>query len=140
MADLVITAANVTAADGAVTKDSSYNAGATITAGQAVYSDSSDNNDLKLAQSDGTAAEATVKGIAMGGGADGQPITIAKGGDIDLGATLTVGETYVLSQTAGGICPIGDLAVGDYVSIIGVATAADNLEIHIINSGVEVPA
>ena len=140
MADLVITAANVTAADGAVTKDSSYNAGATITAGQAVYSDSTDSNDLKLAQSDGTAAEATVKGIAMGGGADGQPITIAKAGDIDLGATLTVGKIYCLSQTAGGICPVDDLTTGDYVSIIGVATAADNLEIHIINSGVEVPA
>lgn len=139
MADLSITAANVAGTAGEWTQEQ-VTAGATITAGQAVYLDSSASNVAKLAQSDGTAAEATVRGIAMCGGASGQPIIIAKSGDIDLGATLTVGETYVLSETAGGIAPIGDLTTGDYVSHIGVATAADNLKISIVNSGVEVPA
>jgi len=139
MADLSITAANVSADDDAVSKQE-WTAGATITAGQAVYIDSSDSNKAKLAQSDGTEAEAEVKGIAMNGAASGQPVIIATSGDIDLGATLTVGTIYVLSQTAGGIAPSADLTTGDYVSILGVADAADNLVIAISNSAVEVPA
>jgi len=139
MADLSITAANVAAAAGEVSKQE-WVAGATITAGQALYIDSAASNVAKLAQSDGTSAEAEVKGIAMHGASSGQPVIIATSGDIDLGATLTVGTVYVLSQTAGGICPVGDLATSDYVSIIGVATAADELKIILTNSGVEVPA
>lgn len=139
MPDLAITAANVTADDGAVNKYIGT-AGATVTAGQACYVDTANSNVLKLAQSDGTALEATVKGIAMHGAASGQPLTLATSGDIDLGATLTVGATYVLSQTAGGIAPIADLATGDFVSHIGIGDAADNLSIGIKNSGVEVPA
>ena len=139
MADLSITAANVAAAAGEVSKQE-WVAGATITAGQAIYIDSAASNVAKLAQSDGTAAEAEVKGVAMNGASSGQPVIIATSGDIDLGATLTVGEIYVLSQTAGAICPASDLATGDYVSILGVATAADELKIILTNSGVEVPA
>ena len=139
MANLSITAANVSAADGEVSKQE-WTAGATITAGQVVYLDSTASNVAKLAQSDGTSAEAEIQGIAMNGASSGQPVIIATSGDIDLGATLTVGTIYVLSQTAGGICPAADLTTGDYVSVIGVATAADNLEIALTNSGVEVPA
>ena len=138
MADLSITAANVSGADGEWSRVELV-AGATITAGQICYMDTANSNVAKLAQSDGTALEGTVKGIAMHGAASGQPIILAVSGDIDLGATLTVGETYVLSQTAGGVAPIGDLASGDYVSHIGIGTAADNLKISIVNSAVEVP-
>ena len=138
MADLSITAANVAAADGAVSKQE-WVAGATITAGQAVYIDTANDNVAKLAQSDGTELEATVKGIAMHGASSGQPIIIAVSGVLDLGATLTVGATYVLSQTAGGIAPIADLASGDFVSHVGIGTAADSCTLSIVNSGVEVP-
>lgn len=137
MADLSITAANVVANSGSSQEE--WTAGATITAGQAIYKDSSDSNKAKLAQSDGTAAEATVRGIALNGASSGQPVKVVRTGTMDLGATLTVGTTYVLSATAGGIAPIGDLTSGDYVSHIGIGTAADELTLTITNSGVEVP-
>jgi hypothetical protein len=136
MADLSITAANVVADSGAVSIQT-YTAGATITAGQAVYIDTANSNVIKLAQSDGTALEATVKGIAMHGAASGQPIAVAVSGDLDLGASLTVAQVYILAQTAGGIAPVGDLASGDYLSIIGMGTVADNFKLSITNSGVE---
>ena len=138
MANLSITAANVSGDDGDWSRVE-LTAGATITAGQVCYMDTANSNVAKLAQSDGTALEGTVKGIAMHGASSGQPIILAVSGDIDIGATVTVGETYVLSQTAGGIAQVGDLSSGDYVSHIGVGTAADNLKISIVNSGVEVP-
>ena len=138
MADLSITAGSVVAADGAVSKQE-YVAGATITAGQLVYVDTANSNVLKLAQADGTALEATVKGIAMCSGSAGQPITVATGGDIDIGASLTVATIYVLSATAGKICPSADIASSSYMSLVGLATAADNLKLVITNSGVEKP-
>jgi len=137
MADLSITAANV--APGTSVSKQEWTAGATITAGEAVYIDSSDSNKAKLAQSDGTSAEAEVKGIALCGASSGQPVVIATNGTMDLGATLTLGTIYVLSQTAGKIAPTADLASGDYTSVIGVGTAADELTLAITNSGVEVP-
>jgi hypothetical protein len=63
MADLTITAASVLAGSGA--KKVNGTAGATITAGQAVYLDSADN-EYKLADNDSaTAAVRTVAGIAL---------------------------------------------------------------------------
>lgn len=137
MADLSITAANVVA--DSVSKQE-YTAGAAITAGQAVYIDTANSNVVKLAQADGTALEATVKGIALNSASTGQPVLIAVSGTLDLGATLTVATVYIVSTAAGGICPVGDLASSSYLSIIGVGTAADELTIGILNSGVEKPA
>jgi hypothetical protein len=137
MADLVITPANVVV-DSVSKQD--YTAGAAITAGQAVYIDTVNANVAKLAQADGTALEATVKGIALNGAATGQPVLIAISGDLNIGAVVGVATVYVLSAAAGGICPVADAAASDYLSIIGVGTAADNFKISILNSGVEKPA
>lgn len=136
MADLSITAANVSATEGEVSRYECY-AGATITAGQVVYIDTAASNVAKLAESDGAALAATVKGVALNGAATGQPLSVATSGDLDIGGTLTIATIYILSRTAGAICPAADLASGDYLSIVGVATAADNLELAITNSGVE---
>ena len=138
MANLSITAANVTFTDGEITKYIGT-AGATITAGQLCYIDTAASNVIKLVQSDGVALECTIKGIALHGASSTQPITLAISGDMDLGATIVVGETYVASQTAGAIAPVGDLASGDFVSHVGIGTAADNLKMSVVNSGVEVP-
>lgn len=137
MADLSITAANVVA-DSDATKYSGT-AGATITAGQACYVDSSDSYHIKLADADNTSTTAEVKGIALNGASDGQPVDLITEGDLDIGATVTVGEIYVLSGTAGGVCPEGDLATDDYVSVLGIGTATDNLAVKIHNSGAQVP-
>jgi len=131
MADLSITAANVVA--GATGRQDTGTAGESVTAGQVTYHDTADDNHLKKA-SNASATLAKVKGIALNNAADGQPITVHTSGPLDLGATLTVGENYVVSDTAGGIAPISDLGSGDYVSILGVATAADEIEIQILNS------
>lgn len=137
MVDISITAANVQEVAGAITRAVTY--GATITQGQTLYEDTSTDT-WKLADADNTAATAACRGIALTAGADGQKGIIITSGNLDLGATLTVGEIYVLSGTAGGIAPEADLATGDYVVVLGVATAADNLFMRIIDSGVQVPA
>lgn len=135
MADLVITAASVALVSGGVFDGT---AGATITAGQVVYQDATDANKLKLAQADGAAAaEAEVRGIALHASLNGQPLRIQTGGVINLGATLVVGETYMLGDTAGAIRPVADVGASDYVSMIGIALTAANLQLNILNSGIE---
>ena len=138
MADLSITAGSVVAADGAVSKQE-YVAGATITAGQLVYVDTAASNVLKLAQADGTALEATIKGVALCGASTGQPCVVAVSGDYTVGATVAVGTVYIASTAAGAICPVADLASSSYCSILGVATTTSVIRIAINNSGVEKP-
>jgi len=138
MADIAITAANVIATAGEVTTRN-VTAGATITAGQTVYLDTAASNVAKLADANDTAAKAVVAGIAMNGASSGQPLQIATGGELDLGATLVVGKIYVQSTTAGGIAPVDDLAGSSYVTVIGVADAADNILLILKVSGAQVP-
>lgn len=137
MVDLVITAANVVAGANATKRRGT--AGATITAGQAVYLDQSSTGKWLLADGDeDTAAErgGQIVGIALNGAADGQPIEVQTKGLITIGATLTAGTTYYLSDTPGGICPLADLASGDYYVIVGIATTAAILDVNFQYSGV----
>jgi hypothetical protein len=112
--------------------------GATIAAGNTVALSS---NVAVLADADASSSLATTAGIAMTPGIDDGFGLVATAGSIILvGTTLTVGTTYVQSDTAGGIMPIADLATGDYVTILGVATSASQLLLDIAVSGVQVPA
>lgn len=133
MADLSITAANVVAGSDAVRE--SGTAGATVTAGQLVYLDTSDFR-YKLADSNGAAALRVPNGIALHGAANGQPLVIQKGGDITIGGTMTAGVAYYLSDTAGGLCPVADLGSGEYPCIIGIAKSTTVLTVSIQPSGV----
>lgn len=135
MADISVTAGNVvTVSDPENTITREYNAGATITAGQALYFDTATNK-WKLADCDsGTAAVRDLKGIALNGASDGQPLAVQTAGLINLGATLAVGTIYTLSATAGGIAPAADLSTGEYTVILGVALTAANLRMRIYNS------
>lgn len=139
MADLSITAAQVLPGTGAKYFDGT--AGATITAGDLCYYDTSAGT-VKLADANDSATTATVAGIALNGASAGQPVKLQTAGTITIGAgaSITAGEIYVASATAGGICPEGDLAAGHYVSMIGVGDASDGIVMEINNSGVEVPA
>ena len=137
MADLSVVAADVLSVSGRTAVRGP--AGATITAGQLVYLNSTSGKYV-LAQGDDAATDEVV-GIAAHGASNGQPVEVITGGVVDLGVTLTVGEIYVLSAAAaGGIAPKGDLSAGEYVSIVGVGQTADNLLLGIVNSGVAVPA
>lgn len=130
MTDLSITAANVVAGTGAV-KETGV-AGATITAGQVVYLDEATTGEYLLCDTDSaTAAARKPRGIALHAASDGQPLTIQKSGPITIGATVAAGVAYYLSGTAGGICPVADVAPGDYPSIIGMGISTTQINIDI---------
>jgi hypothetical protein len=135
MADLTITAASVIAGSGA--KIVSGTAGASITAGQVVYKDTSDSDKLKLADNDSaTAAVRSPVGIALHAAASGQPLSYVSRGPVTIGATIAAGGVYSVSSTPGGICPVADIATGDYNTVLGVATSTTVLDVLIHSSGV----
>ena len=140
MADLTVTAANVSLQDGKIGHGT---AGATITAGRALYRDAADGNKLKLANAD-TAGTATVAGIALNSASSGQPVAYVTGGIYNAGATVAVGTVYVLSDAAaGGIAPVSDFATGSdgsTVSVIGVGVTSGRIDVSIHNSGAVIPA
>lgn len=134
MAAITITPADVQASGGV--KTAVGTAGATITAGQVLYKDSTDSNKLKLADADSTAATAVVVGIALHGAASGQPLQYlfeSGSGTLTLGSTLTTGLNYFLSGTAGGISPEGDLTTNWRSAYLGVAEDVQTLKVRINN-------
>ena len=137
MADISVTATSVAPITDSTQIETGI-LGATVTAGQSVYLDAASQT-YKLADSNASATTAQVKGIALNGGASGQPVAVATGGKINPGFTGTVGQVVVLSATPGGVAPVGDLTSGWYTSIIGVITAASQLTLRVFNSGAQVP-
>lgn len=103
-------------------------AGATITAGQAVYLDAATNL-VKLADSDLSAAAAAAIGIALNGASTGQPVKVQTGGTITLGAGASpvVATIYCLARVAGSIIPAADLVQNDRTTILGVGAATNTL-------------
>lgn len=134
MADLVITAANVVAGSGASIKHGT--AGAAITAGQQLYLDAATDT-WKLADSNSaTVAARTPSATALHAAAAGQPVTVLTGGPVTIGATLTPGVGYYLSDTPGGICPVADVGAGEVSTLIGFATSTTVLNVKYQSSGV----
>lgn len=137
MADLTITPANVAlAGSGASTQI--VQAGEAVTQGEPLYKSAADDK-YYLADANASSATADVLGIALTPAATDGYLVMQKSGPINLGATLTANETYVVSATAGGIAPIGDLTTGDYTSIIGVANTTSKLTIDLHKTGVAKP-
>ena len=133
MADVSFTATSIKPGANAQTKEVMF--GATITPGMAVYLDASDNK-YKIADCTDAAKDAAA-GMALTGGADGQPGVIITGGNLTTSAHLSLASpVYILSET-GLICPAADLANNDYITIIGVATSTTNLKLSINVSGVQ---
>jgi hypothetical protein len=137
MVDLTITAASVL--PGSNARKKAGTSGATIAAGKVVYLDSTTNTWL-LADSDSATAAARGStddlGIALNGASAGQPVDVQVAGDVTLGAVMTAGVTYYLSDDPGGICPIADLATGDYYVVLGVAKSTSVLAFDPAYSGV----
>ena len=129
MADLTITVANVIAGSGATRETGT--AGEAIAAGKACYKAAATGKYM-LADSNSATPEARKAScIALNAAALNQPLTVQKGGDITLGATLTPGAGYYLSDTPGGICPVADVGTGEYVCLLGLAKSASVLSIDI---------
>ena len=133
MTDISVTAAAVIAGSGA-NVDRGEVAGATVTAGQAVYKDSTTGKCV-LSDANGTGTR-SVLGLTLNGASDGQPLAIVKGGDVTLNAVLTAGVPYFLSGTAGGICPEADVATGMQKIQIGIAKSTTVLHVSIQGTGV----
>ena len=138
MADITITVANTRLGTGAQLEK--VTAGESVTFGQPVYKHAADNSEYKRcdASASGTA---DCDGIAWGYADDGEHFMLLKvaSGNVNLGATLTKGTAYVVSATTGGIAPESDLASGEYVSHIGVATSTSNLQLNVNNTGATKP-
>lgn len=134
MADLSITAANCVPATGTLVEWGT--AGATITAGKAIYLASATGK-WGLADSNSATAEVReAKAIALTGSSDGQPIAYMRTGSLTLGATMTAGVVYYLSDTPGGICPVADVGSGEYPGTIGIATSTTVMQLGFNYSGV----
>jgi hypothetical protein len=133
VADLTITEGQVLVGSGA--QFETRYAAAAITAGQSLYVNAS--NQWALAQCDGTALEATVRGVALNGAGAGQPVQAVTAGLITLGAGAApaVGQVYVVPRTAGGIAPYSDLLSTDRVSVIGYGKATNQLLVSIMVTG-----
>lgn len=129
MADVSVTATAV-AYDETKNNDRKI-AGETITAGQALYLNSTDGKVYKADADDASITKAVVVGIAMNGAAAGQPVSYQMGGDVNFGSAIfTVGLIYTLSTTPGGICPSVDITTsptGKSMVVLGVARSTSVL-------------
>jgi hypothetical protein len=133
MPDLTITAANVVPGADAVRE--SGTAGEAITAGRLVCFDPTTLT-YRLADSNGVAALRVPNGIALNTASTGQPLGVQTGGDLALGAVMTAGVAYYLSDTPGGICPVADLTTGESPCVVGIAKSTSVLSVRILPSGV----
>lgn len=133
MADISFSSSNVKLADGG--KSDTVTFGEAITRGQAIFKDLTDSNKYKLADSD--AVEKT-KGVrfALTDGGDGQKGIAARKGNLSFGGGLVSGTIYMISDTAGGIKPIVDSNVTQFLTIAGIADSSANLPLNFIESGV----
>ena len=137
MADLTINAADVVPP---ATGVNAGTAGDAVAAGQSGYLDSTDGNRVKLADADNTAATAEAVGVAVNSAPKaGQPVSYLTLGDLTVTSGVTVGEIYVVSGTAGGVAPEGDLASSDYVTILGIGKTATSIAVKVHVSGIQVP-
>jgi hypothetical protein len=138
MADLAITASDVSIL-ATVGPAGTLVAGAVIDAGEVFYMDVDDDNKAKLAQSDGTAAEATIEGMAIASAEKiGQRVPYVKADDIaiTISSVATKGTQYLLSNTPGKLCTEGDLSSTNYTVPVAVASAATELTLGIRNTGI----
>ncbi len=123
----------------ASTRTRTVQVGAAVTQGMPVYL----HTDSKYYKADANASSAAANavGIAMTPAATDGYILMQEGagGSVNLGATLTVGETYCVGATAGEIVPIGDLASGHYPCILGTATTTALIQTLYSFTGVAKP-
>ena len=130
MANYTVTPGSVVPSSGAV--QSKAISGATITAGQPIYIDSSDSNKAKLADAN---ASAVTRGIAVCSASAGQPIFyVSEDADFTHGITSpTVGDIVIVSATAGALCPSSDMATGMYPSVVMTITSSTKAVLRILN-------
>ena len=133
MAELTITASEVTAANNTITYRA-YLTSEAITAGEIVTQAS----DSSVSLADSSVETDRILGVALTSstGAD-EYIVVAGGSTYVVGATVEAGQMYCLGPTPGKISLFSDLASSDYVRYIGYATDTSNIQLQINNTGVQ---
>ena len=135
MADLTITAVRPTA----TTRFELVVYGATVAVGDVLYFDTTDL-EWKLADCDDTQATSQAGCLAMTPGVDGGYGIVATGGSVVLvGASMTAGDSQVLSGTAGKIQQDADLASNDWIVQIGRAESSVQIKLAFDSLGIQVP-
>jgi len=132
MPDLTQTPASVKPGSGAQRQTGV--AGEAITAGGPVFKDAvsgSATNGQLLHSDANVATRAIVHGIALNSAALGQAVVYQTAGEIDLGATLVVGNLLIASANPGKIAPSADAIAGWRVIVLGVALAANRCKLHL---------
>jgi len=131
MANLTITVANVDWVSGSRKR---LDAAETITAGDCLYAATSTTAGVVNVTD---AAKDVCVGIALNDATAGHPVTYAESGAVvGFGAILTVGIWYCISAT-GLIAPVADLATSDYISYVGYGITTSNMQVRIINTGLQ---
>ena len=138
MADISITGANFGIAS-STCKAVQVQVGEAITRGMPVYLDGTNNNKAMKALNTATASTAVYGFAASESAADGDYILVVTTGVIKTGASMTVGQAYYLSTTAGAICPFADLNTNDYINLLFRATTSTTATIVLENSGIQSP-
>jgi hypothetical protein len=128
MAAISITAASVLPSASATKPVYKLAAGVTVTQGQAVTLDASNN--LILADANGVAPANTFLGFALSAGSPGQWIAVDTSDTAyTAGGTLAVGPVYI-HTTAGAITQtFADLTSGSTVIIVGVAFSTTQMTV-----------
>ena len=137
MADITITAANVIASSNAVIRRE-YPFGATVTAGQVVYLNGS--NQWALADMNAPLGTKTtdLRGIALNGGSSGQPAAVVTlDPALVIGAAVTNGTSYYLSDNAGGISATAP-TTGDQPVFLGLGSGTTLLVLNPTATGVTI--
>lgn len=134
MTDLSVTVASVVPSSNA--RQEVGISGETIAQGKSIYK-SSTTGKWMLADANSATAEArAATAVALTGSSLNQPIVVQTGGKLTIGATMTAGLQYYLSDTPGGICPVGDIGAGEYVCLVGLAVSTTEMDLNFKYSGV----
>lgn len=129
MADLALTAAQISVVDPEAAEIISGVLAATVTQGQTVYQDTSGTWGVGDASAAGTTKNA---GIALSAGGAGQAISILKRGSV-AGFTITqaYGATVYLSDTAGSLADAAGTVSITMGSVMGLSDASYTKVLHI---------
>lgn len=135
MVDISQTAASVAKGTNDLISNGTF--GETIVAGDVVYLKAADSRIWKAVNS--AAASAAAVGVALCGGAAGQPGTYLSSGTITPGGTVVVGELYCVSTNAGKFAPDADITSGMYRTVLGIGKTATTIALDIQVGAVAIP-
>lgn len=135
MAAISITAANVLASSAAVIRRE-YTSGATVTAGQLVYLNASNQWALVDIDANLGCGVSDLRGITLNGASSGQPLAVCTSDTaFTPGGTLSNGLVVYGSVTAGGITYADIPGANAYPVVVGIAKSTTVLNLNPFASG-----